>query len=144
MVQYRKTCFVVEADIKGFFDNIDHNWLMRMLKHDIADKKFLDIIHRFLKAGIMENEKYLDSEKGTPQGNGASPILANVYLHCALNLWFEKVVKRKMRGECYLIRYADDFICCFQYQNEAKLFLNALRIRFLKFGLELAEKKRKY
>lgn len=143
MVQYRKTNYIVEADIKGFFDNVDHNWLMKMLEYDIADRKLLQIIGRFLKAGIMENGKYQESEKGTPQGNGASPVLANVYLHYVLDLWFEKVVKRKLRGECYLIRYADDFICCFQYQKEAEMFLKALRIRFQKFGLELAEEKTK-
>lgn len=143
MVQYRKTNYIVEADIKGFFDNVDHEWMMKMLENDIADRKFLGIIWKFLKAGIMENGKYLDSEKGTPQGNGASPILANVYLHYVLDLWFEKVVKRKMKGECYLIRYADDFICCFQYQREAEMFLKALSIRFQKFGLELSEEKTK-
>lgn len=96
MVQYRKVNYVVEADIRGFFDNVDHEWLMKMLKHDIADKRFLKIIQRFLKAEIMENGKYLDSEKGTPQGNGASPVLANVYLHYVLDLWFEKIVKSRM------------------------------------------------
>ena len=143
MVQYRKTSYVVEADIRGFFDNVDHEWLMKMLSHDIADRRFLEVIHRFLKAGIMENGKYLDSEKGTPQGNGASPVLANVYLHYVLDLWFEKIVKCKMHGQCYLIRYADDFICCFQYKDEAEMFLKALRKRFAKFGLELAEEKTK-
>jgi len=78
MVQYRKINYIVEADIKGFFDNVDHSWLIKMLEHDIADRKFIEIIKKFLKAGIMENGKYLDSEKGTPQGNGASPILANI------------------------------------------------------------------
>lgn len=81
MVQYRKTNYVVEADIRGFFDNVDHECLMQMLRHDIADWRFLELIEKFLKAGIMENGKYLDSERGTPQGNGASPILANIYLH---------------------------------------------------------------
>ena len=143
MVQYRKTNYVVEADIRGFFDNVDHEWLMKMLSHDIADKRFLEIIHRFLKAGIMDSGKYIDSEKGTPQGNGASPILANVYLHYVLDLWFEKIVKSRMKGQCYLIRYADDFICCFQYKEEAERFLNVLKERFAKFGLELAEEKSK-
>ena len=134
---------MVEADIRGFFDNVDHKWLMKMLEHDIADRRFLEVIYRFLKAGVMENGKYLDSEKGTPQGNGASPVLANVYLHYVLDLWFEKIVKCRMQGQCYLIRYADDFICCFQRKNEAELFLRVLRKRFAKFGLELAEEKTK-
>ena len=143
MVQYRKVNYVVEADIRGFFDNVDHEWLMKMLAHDIADRRFLAIIERFLKAGVMENGKYLDREKGTAQGNGASPVLANVYLHYVLDLWFEKRVRNHAKGQCYLIRYADDFICCFQYRNEAELFLTELRDRMRKFGLELAEEKTK-
>lgn len=143
MVQYRKVNYVVEADIKGFFDNVDHEWLMKMLAHDIADRRFLEIIERFLKAGVMENGKYLDREKGTAQGNGASPVLANVYLHYVLDLWFEKRVRNHAKGQCYLIRYADDFICCFQYKYEAERFLTELRDRMRKFGLELAEEKTK-
>ncbi|MBQ1412469.1 MAG: group II intron reverse transcriptase/maturase [Clostridia bacterium] len=143
MIQYRKVNYVVEADIRGFFDNVNHEWLMRMLAHDIADKRFLEIIQRFLKAGVMENGKYLDSEKGTPQGNGASPVLANIYLHYVLDLWFEKRVKNRTKGQCYLIRYADDFICCFQNKAEAERFQEELRERLRKFGLELAEEKTK-
>ena len=126
MVQHRKTNYVVEADIRGFFDNVDHEWLMKMLRHDIADKRFLEVIEKFLKAGIMENGKYLDSERGTPQGNGASPILANIYLHYVLDNWFDVIVKRQCSGECYLIRYADDFVCCFQSGYEAKVFREKL------------------
>lgn len=143
MVQYRKTDYVVEADIKGFFDNVDHDWLIKMLEHDIADRKFIEIITKFLKAGIMENGKYLDSERGTPQGNGASPVLANIYLHYVLDNWFDVVVKRQCRGECYLIRYADDFVCCFQNRHEAEVFRQRLEERFRKYGLELAEEKTK-
>ena len=143
MVQYRKTNYVVEADIRGFFDNVDHGWLMKMLSHDIADKRFLEIIEKFLKAGIMENGKFLDSERGTPQGNGASPILANVYLHYVLDNWFDVIVKRQCKGECYLIRYCDDFVSCFQNQYEAEVFRQRLEERFRKYGLELAEEKTK-
>lgn len=143
MVQYRKTNYVVEADIRGFFDNVSHEWLMKMLAHDIADKKFLEIIEKFLKAGIMENGKYLDSEQGTPQGNGASPVLANIYLHYVLDNWFDVIVKRQCEGECYLIRYADDFVCCFQNKREAEVFRQRLEERFKKYGLELAEEKTK-
>ena len=143
MVQHRKTNNVVEADIRGFFDNVDHEWLMKMLRHDIADKRFLEVIEKFLKAGIMENGKYLDSERGTPQGNGASPILANIYLHYVLDNWFDVIVKRQCSGECYLIRYADDFVCCFQSGYEAKVFREKLEERFAKYGLELAEEKTK-
>ncbi len=143
MVQYRKTNYVVEADIRGFFDNVNHEWLMEMLEHDIADRKFLEIIGKFLKAGLMENGQYLDSEQGTPQGNGASPILANIYLHYVLDNWFDVVVKRQCKGQCYLIRYCDDFVCCFQYQYEAEIFKRRLEERFRKYGLELAEEKTK-
>lgn len=141
MVRYGKTNYVVEADIRGFFDNVDHEWLMKMLEHDIADRKFLEIIGKFLKAGIMEDGKYLDSERGTPQGNGASPILANIYLHYVLDNWFDVIVKRQCNGECYLIRYADDFVCCFQRKYEAEIFRQRLEERFAKYGLELAEEK---
>ena len=101
------------------------------------------IIERFLKAGIMENGKYVDTERGTPQGNGASPVLANIYLHHVLDLWFEIAVKKKMKGQCYLIRYADDFVCCFEKKHEAEIFMELLKRRFGKFGLELAEEKTK-
>jgi len=142
-VQYHKINYIVEADIKGYFDNVDHEWMIKFLEHDIADKKFIEIIKKFLKAGIMEDGKYLDSEKGTPQGNGASPILANIYLHYVLDTWFEVKVKRQIKGESYLIRYCDDFVCCFQNKWEAEAFYQNLIERFAKFGLELALDKTK-
>lgn len=142
-VQYRKTNYVVEADIKSFFDVVDHGWMMKFLAHDIADKKFLELIEKFLKAGIMENGKYLDSECGTPQGNGASPICANIYLHYVLDNWFDVIVRRQCEGECYLIRYCDDFVCCFQNKWEAEVFYQRLQERFKKYGLELAMEKTK-
>jgi len=142
-VQYRKVNYIVEADIKGFFDNVEHDWLIKFLEHDIADKKFIGIIKKFLKAGVMEDGKYLDSEMGTPQGNGASPILANVYLYYVLDMWFEERIKRQSKGEAYLIRYADDFVCCFQYKSDAELFYGKLIERFKRFGLELALEKTK-
>lgn len=142
-VQYHKVNYIVEADIKGFFDNVDHEWLIKFLEHDIADKNFIEIIKKFLKAGIMENGKYLESEIGTPQGNGASPILANIYLHYVLDNWFEVKVKRKIQGEAYLIRYCDDFVCCFQNKWEAESFYQNLMDRFKSFGLELSMEKTK-
>lgn len=142
-VQYHKVNYIVEADIKGFFDNVDHEWLIKFLEHDIADKKFIEIIKKFLEAGIIEDGKYLDSEKGTPQGNGASPVLANIYLHYVLDIWFEVKVKRQIKGEAYLIRYCDDFVCCFQNKWEAEEFYQDLIERFAKFGLELALDKTK-
>ena len=142
-VKYHKVNYVVEADIKGFFDNVDHEWLIKFLEHDIADKKFIDIIKKFLKAGIMEKGNFLDSEKGVPQGNGTSPILANVYLHYVLDNWFDVIVKRQCKGEAYLIRYCDDFVCCFQRKEEAEIFYQKLIERFEKYGLELALEKTK-
>lgn len=143
MVQYRKTNYIVEADIKGFFDNVDHEWMMKFLEHDIADRKFLGIIRKFMKAGVMDKGKYLDGERGTPQGNGASPVLANIYLHYVVDMWFERTVKRHLEGQCYLIRYCDDFVCCFQNKWEAEKFYRTLQKRFKKFGLELAMDKTK-
>lgn len=142
-IQYRWTNYVVEADIKCFFDNVSHEWMLKFLDHDIADRRFLEIIEKFLKAGVMEDGKYLDSEKGTPQGNGASPILANVYLHYVLDTWFEFRVKRECKGRCHLVRYCDDFVCCFQNKWEAEKFYRDLPERFEKFGLELAMEKTK-
>ena len=135
------TNYVVEADIRSFFDTLDHDWLMRMLEHDIADRKLLEVIRRFLKAGIMEEGKRIETDQGSPQGNGASPVLANVYLHYVLDLWFEKRVKPGCKGEAYLVRFADDFVCAFQYKADATRFYEALPVRFAKFGLKLAEEK---
>ena len=140
-IMTRKVNYVLEADIKGFFDNVDHDWLMKFLEHDIQDKNFLRYIKRFLIAGIMEGTERLDSDRGTPQGGLISPVLANVYLHYVLDLWFEKAIKRKLRGEAYYVRYADDFLILFQYENEAQAVLNILRNRLGKFSLELAEEK---
>ena len=141
IIGLKKISFVVDADIKGFFDNVDHDWLMKFLEHDIEDKNFLRYIKRFLKAGIMEEMTYMESDKGTPQGGLISPVLANIYLHYVLDIWFEKVIKGKSKGEAYIVRYADDFVCMFQYENEANAFYGALKERLNKFGLELSEDK---
>jgi group II intron reverse transcriptase/maturase len=141
MSQYRKTNYVVEADIKGFFDNVEHEWMMKFLRHDIADERFMETIGKFLKAGVIEDGQKQSTEKGTPQGNGASPILANIYLHYVLDLWFEKRVKKECGGEAYLIRYADDFVCLFQNKDDAERFYRELTERLAKFGLEAAEDK---
>jgi group II intron reverse transcriptase/maturase len=143
IIEKNKVNYVVDADIKGFFDNVDHEWMMKFLEHDIEDVNFLRIIKRFLKSGIMEEGQFIRTDAGTPQGGVISPILANVYLHYALDLWFEKVVRKECKGEAYMIRYADDFVCCFQYKDEAELFYLSLKERLGKFGLELAEDKSK-
>ncbi len=134
--------YVVDMDIKQFFDTIDHQWLMKCLKHRrIKDTSLLRIITRFLKAGIMEEGNLIKTDKGTPQGGILSPLLANIYLHYILDLWFEKVVRAKLKGYAELIRYADDFIVCFQSGKEAKEFGIALKQRLKLFGLEIAESK---
>ena len=107
LIMTKKINYILDADIKSFFDNIDHDTLIMFLEHEIADKNFLRYIKRFLKAGVIEDYKYYESDKGTPQGGLISPILANVYLHYVLDNWFQ-VVKKELKGEAYLIRYADD------------------------------------
>jgi group II intron reverse transcriptase/maturase len=141
IIMTKKVNFVVDADIKGFFDNVDHDWLMKFLEHDIEDKNFLRYVKRFLKAGVVEAMTYMESDKGTPQGGLISPVLANIYLHYVLDMWFDKAVKTRCKGEAYIVRYADDFVCMFQYENEAKAFYGSLRERLGRFGLELAEDK---
>lgn len=140
-IMTRKVNYVLEADIKGFFDNVDHGWLMKFLEHDIQDKNFLRYIKRFLIARIMEGTELVDSDRGTPQGGLISPVLANVYLHYVLDLWFEKAIKPKLRGKAYYVRYADNFLILFQYEKEAQAVLNTLRSRLGKFLLEPAEEK---
>lgn len=142
-IMKKKVNYIVDADIKGFFDNINHEWLIKFLEHDIEDKRFIRYIKRFLYAGTMENMEYHESDKGTPQGGLISPVLANIYLHYVLDLWFEKRIKKQYKGEAYIVRYADDFICMFQYKNEAKQFYIELIERLKKFGLEIEEDKTK-
>lgn len=141
IIMTRKVNYVLEADIKGFFDNVSHDWLMKFLEHDIVDRNFLRYVKRFLIAGVMEGEQRKESYRGTPQGGQISPVLANVYLHYALDLWYEKVLRKKCKGEVYYVRYADDFLLMFQYENEALKVMEALKARLGKFGLELAEDK---
>lgn len=141
IIMTKKVGYILDADIKGFFDNVNHKWLTRFLEHDIEDKNFIRYIVRFLKSGYVENGVKIKTEKGTPQGGLISPVLANVYLHYVLDDWFHKVVKTSLKGEAYLVRFADDFIILFQYENEAKEVYLRIKERFAKFGLELAEDK---
>jgi RNA-directed DNA polymerase len=109
-LEKRYVNYIVDVDIKGFFDNVDHQWMMKFLKHRIADSNFLQIIARFLKGGYMEQGKYFKTDTGTPQGGLITPILANLYLHYVLDLWFEKLVRKKSSGQAYMVRYADDCV----------------------------------
>ncbi len=143
-LNYGKYGYIVEADIKGYFQNINHETLIKMLAHDIADKPFIKLINKWLKVGIMTEENIIEKpQKGTPQGGVISPILANIYLHYILDMWFEKVVKSHMEGESMMIAYADDFVCAFRYKRDAERFMIALEKRLKKFGLELAKEKTK-
>lgn len=132
---------VIEADIKGFFDNVSHKWMMECLEVRISDPSFLLLIRRFLKAGYMDSGMLVATEKGTPQGGNLSPMLSNIFLHYVLDLWFDKRVKPQARGVCHLVRYADDFLCMVQYVDDAQRMTQALRERFSKFDLELHPEK---
>jgi len=134
---------IVDADIKGFFDNVEHGWMMKFLEHRIADKRVLRYIARFLKAGIMSDGVVEDSDMGTPQGGVVSPVLANIYLHYSLDLWFERVFSKSCTGYARLIRYADDFVACFQQEADAIRFRQELEARLASFGLELSPEKTK-
>jgi RNA-directed DNA polymerase len=142
MLQFGRYSYVAEADIKGYFDNINHEWLGRMLRERIDDGALLHLIEKWLKAGVLDTTgQVLHPATGTPQGGIVSPILANVYLHYVLDLWFEKVVKRHCRGEARLIRFADDFVAAFEYQADAERFYHVLGKRLGKFSLELSAEK---
>lgn len=143
IIECRKTNYIVDADIKGFFDNVDHEWMMKFISHRIADPRFQQLIRKTLKAGYMEENIIHETEGGTTQGGLISPILANLYLHYVLDLWFDKVVKPRCRGEAYMVRYADDFVCCFQYEYDANRFYNELQNRLAKFNLSIAVEKTK-
>jgi RNA-directed DNA polymerase len=111
--------YVIEADIKGYFDNVSHEWMIKFLQVRIKDSSFLLLIRRFLKAGYCESGKFIATDQGTPQGGNLSPMLSNIFLHYVLDLWFEKKIKPKIRSACHLVRYADDFICMVQYADDA-------------------------
>jgi group II intron reverse transcriptase/maturase len=128
---------VIEADIKGFFDNVSHAWMMEFLGKRIKDPSFLRIIGRFLIAGYKDSQLLVRTDKGTPQGGNLSPILANIFLHYVLDAWFEEEVKPQMRGECHLVRYADDFIVMVRYQDDAQEVMELMQARFAQFGLQL-------
>lgn len=132
---------VVDMDIEKFFDTINHEWLMKCLRQRIKDGSLLQLIGRFLKTGVMEEGRLIGTDKGTPQGGIISPLLANIYLHYILDLWFEKVIKKQQSGYAQLIRYADDFVVCFGNYSEGKAFEGKLKERLGKFGLKIAESK---
>jgi RNA-directed DNA polymerase len=136
IITVKHTQWIVEADIKGFFDHVTHSHLLRFLAHRIADPRLLRIIGRFLKAGVLEDGVFSASEQGTPQGGLVSPVLANIYLHYVLDVWFEKRYAKSCRGRAYLVRYADDFVACFHLEEDAKRFMVELSNRLAEFNLE--------
>src|SRR5277367_5204135 len=135
--------WVLEADLKNFFGSLSHEWMLRFVEHRVGDPRLISLIRRWLKAGVVEDGEVHPNEEGTPQGGSISVLLSNVYLHYVLDLWFERVVKRRLRGEAYLVRYIDDFVICFQYRSDALRVQDALRRRLGKFGLTLEPTKTK-
>jgi RNA-directed DNA polymerase len=133
--------WVLDADIRKFFDSVDHEWLLRMVAHRIADPRVLRLIRQWLKAGVMESGKRIEVTEGTPQGAGISPLLANIFLHYVLDLWVHRWRQRHARGRVVIVRYADDFVMGFQYEDDARRMLADLKERLTKFGLALHEDK---
>lgn len=136
-ITQRKVSWILDADICGFYDNIEHDWLLKFIEHRIADRRVLRLVKKMLKAGVSEAGEWSKTEVGTPQGAVISPLLANIYLHYALDLWVDWWRKHQARGEVYIVRYADDFVVGFQYQSDALRFHAELQTRMGKFGLEL-------
>jgi RNA-directed DNA polymerase len=139
-IKKKKVNWVLDADIRGYFDTIAHEWLVKFVEHRIADQRVVRLIQKWLKAGVLEDGEWKSSETGTPQGGGISPLLANVYLHYVFDLWVRKW-RRQAKGDVIVVRYADDIIVGFQHEEEARRFWNELRERFARFGLELHPEK---
>jgi group II intron reverse transcriptase/maturase len=133
----KKVNYVLDADIRGFFDNLDIGWMLKFVQHRVADPRILRLIQKWLKAGVMEEGKWSETEKGTPQGSVASPLLANIFLHYVFDLWVDVWRKKCAQGDVIVVRFADDIVLGFQHQMEADRFLGDLRERLAKFGLEL-------
>jgi group II intron reverse transcriptase/maturase len=138
-----KVSWVLEADLKNFFGSLSHEWMLRFIEHRVGDPRMISLIRRWLKAGVLEEGEVHQNEEGTPQGGSISVLLSNVYLHYVLDLWFERVVKCRLQGEAYLVRYIDDFVMGFQNQSDALRVQDALHKRLKKFGLTLEPTKTK-
>jgi RNA-directed DNA polymerase len=137
----RKVSWVLDADIRAFYDTIEHGWMQKFLEHRIADRRMVRLLMKWLHAGVMENGELRAVQEGAPQGGGISPLLSNVYLHYALDLWVQQWRKRHARGEVYIVRYADDVVLGFQYEQDARAMRSAMAERLAKFGLELHPEK---
>jgi len=141
MIERNKTSYVLDADILGFFNHIDHEWMVKFIEARIKDPNIIRLVKLFLKAGVMQDGNFVKTEEGTAQGSGCSPIMANIYMHYVLVWWFYEKFKPLARGYCDIVVYADDFVCCFQYKEDACLFLELLRKRLTHFNLQLQETK---
>jgi len=133
--------WVLDADIRGFFDNLSHEWTMKFVEHRVADRRILRLIRKWLKAGVSEDGQWSETKLGTPQGAVASPLLANVYLHYLFDLWADVWRKKVAKGDVIVVRYADDLVVGFQHRTDAERFLKEFRERLAKFGLELHPEK---
>ena len=140
-IERKKVNWVLDLDIRSFFDKIGHDWLIKFVEHRIGDNRIVRLIQKWLKAGVMEEGRWFETEEGTPQGAVISPILANLYLHYVLDLWVNQWRKKKATGDVIIVRYADDAVLGFQHQEDAQRFLEQLRERLGKFGLELHPEK---
>ena len=136
-LERKKVNWVLDADIRDFFTQLDQGWLERFLEHRIADKRVLRLIQKWLRAGVIEDGEWSETEAGTAQGASVSPLLANVFLHYVFDLWADQWRRRRARGDVVLVRFADDFLAGFQHREDAERFLADLRERFAGFGLEL-------
>jgi group II intron reverse transcriptase/maturase len=140
-IQQKYVNYVVESDVRSFFDKVNHKWMVKFLRHRIGDERIIRLIQRMFKSGFMEDGLVHASEEGVPQGSILSPLLSNVYLHYALDLWFSRRFLKQCRGQAYYFRFADDFVACFQYQADASSFETQLPNRLEGFGLEVAAEK---
>jgi len=136
-IQRKRVNWVLDADIRGFFDNLSHEWMMKFIEHRVADRRILRLIQKWLKAGVSEDGQWSETKLGTPQGAVVSPLIANVYLHYLFDLWADVWRKKVAKGDIIVVRYADDLVVGFQHRTEAERFLKQFRERLAKFGLEL-------
>ena len=136
-IQRKRVNWVLDADIRGFFDNLSHEWMMKFIEHRVADRRILRLILKWLKAGVSEDGQWSETKLGTPQGAVASPLIANVYLHYLFDLWADVWRKKVAKGDVIVVRYADDLVVGFQHRTDAERFLKEFRERLAKFGLEL-------
>ena len=143
IIDHRPTNYVVDVDIRAFFDHVDHEWMIKFIEHRIQDPNIIRLIKRFLKAGLMDAGERHETTEGVSQGGQASPVLANIYLHYVMDLWFEKRIRKQCKGSAYMVRYADDAVFCFQFEAEAREFYTALADRLTQFGLEISKEKSK-